>query len=46
MTRQQTKVLVLATVALIATCSLGNGQDKPKLGFKDTPMLLGGKSRR
>jgi hypothetical protein len=43
MTRQQTKVLVLATVALIATCSLGNGQDKPKLGYKDTPMLPGGK---
>jgi Domain of Unknown Function (DUF1080) len=43
MTRQQTKVLVLATVALIATCSLGNGQDKPKLGYKDTPMLPGDK---
>src|SRR5580658_8377345 len=43
MTRQPTKVLVLATVALIATCSLGNEQDKPKLGFKDTPMLPGGK---
>jgi Domain of Unknown Function (DUF1080) len=43
MTRQQTNVLVLATVALIATCSLGNGQDKPKFGYKDTPMLPGGK---
>jgi hypothetical protein len=43
MTRQQTKRLVLATAVLIATCSLGNGQDRPKFGYKDTPILPGGK---
>ena len=42
MTRPQTKRLYV-TLALIATCSLSNGQDKPKLGYKDTPMLPGGK---
>jgi hypothetical protein len=37
------KPLILTTAVLIATCSLGNGQDKPKLGYKDTPILPGGK---
>jgi hypothetical protein len=43
MSRQQKKVLALATAALIVTGSFGNGQDKPKLGYKDTPMLPGEK---
>jgi hypothetical protein len=34
---------IAAVVAgLIATASLGLGQDRPRLGFKDTPMLPGG----
>jgi hypothetical protein len=43
MTQQQWKMLALVTVALIFTGSFGIGQDKPKLGYKDTPMLPGGK---
>jgi hypothetical protein len=42
MTRQQTKRLVATTAVLVATC-LGNGQDQPKFGYKDTPMLPGEK---
>ncbi len=42
MTRQQTKRLVAATAVLVVTC-LGNGQDQPKFGYKDTPMLPGEK---
>ena len=42
MTRRQTKRLVAVTAALVVTC-LGNGQDQPKFGYKDTPMLPGEK---
>jgi hypothetical protein len=42
MTLRHTKRLVAATAVLVATC-LGNGQDQPKFGYKDTPMLPGDK---
>jgi hypothetical protein len=36
-------MLTVAAGAVIGAASLGLGQDRPKLGFKDTPMLPGGK---
>jgi hypothetical protein len=43
MTRRLPLALATASAAVLATASLLVGQDKPKLGFKDTPMLPGGK---
>jgi Domain of Unknown Function (DUF1080) len=43
MTRRQAIVLGASAAASIALCSLSIGQDQPKIGFKDTPMLPGGK---
>ena len=43
MTRRQSSVLAVTVGALIAISSLCVGQDQPKVGFKDTPMLPGGK---
>jgi len=43
MTRRQSIVLALNVGALIAISTLSIGQDQPKVGFKDTPMLPGGK---
>lgn len=42
MTRR-TPTFAAAAAAVLATASLLIGQEKPKLGFKDTPMLPGGK---
>src|SRR5437870_7566391 len=45
MNRRILVVLTVAVMGVIAVSSLGTGQaqDRPKLGFKDTPMLPGGK---
>ncbi len=43
MTRRLPTLLGVSIGTLIAISSLGIGQDKPKLGFKDTPMLPGDK---
>jgi len=43
MTRRQSIVLAMTVGALIVISSLCVGQDQPKVGFKDTPMLPGGK---
>jgi len=43
MTRRLHTLLGVSIGTLMAFSSLGIGQDKPKLGFKDTPMLPGGK---
>jgi hypothetical protein len=43
MTRRLPLALATASAAVLATASLLVGQDRPKLGFKDTPMLPGGK---
>ncbi|HEV3165729.1 MAG TPA: DUF1080 domain-containing protein [Isosphaeraceae bacterium] len=43
MTRRHQILLAMAFAAVIAMTSLGIAQEKPKLGFKDTPMLPGGK---
>jgi hypothetical protein len=43
MTRRLPTTLAAAAIASLATASLLVGQDKPRLGFKDTPMLHGGK---
>ena len=43
MTRRISIVTVTTFAALFAAASLGIGQEKPKLGYKDTPMLPGGK---
>ena len=43
MTRRQSMLLGAAIAALLALGSRGIGQDKPKVGFKDTPLLPGGK---
>ena len=49
MTRQRTAILVAATAGVLAAVSLGTnaapGQDAPKLGYTDTPMLPSGKYR-
>jgi hypothetical protein len=42
MTRQGARVIAISLTAA-AICSLGIGQDQPKVGFKDTPMLPGSK---
>ncbi len=43
MIRRLSTLLGVSIGTLIAISSLGIGQDKPKLGFKDTPMLPGDK---
>ena len=45
MTRRRTTLIpaTLAAVALLSLAALGQQKEKPKLGFKDTPMLPGGK---
>jgi hypothetical protein len=43
MTRPLTIMLGASIGTLIAISSFGVGQEKPKLGFKDTPILPGGK---
>src|SRR4051812_50178432 len=45
MNRRILVVLTMSVMGVIAVCSLGMGQaqDRPKLGYKDTPMLPGGK---
>ncbi len=43
MTRRTKILLTSALIAVAATSSLVIGQDRPKLGYKDTPMLPGGK---
>ena len=43
MTCRQAVVLGVSAAALLAVGTLGIGQDRPKVGFKDTPMLPGGK---
>ena len=43
MTRRQAILLGVSAAASIEVGSLGIGQDQPKVGFKDTPMLPGGK---
>src|ERR1700681_1468417 len=43
MTRRQVLLLGVSAAASIALCSLSMGQDRPKVGFTDTPMLPGGK---
>ncbi len=43
MTRRTKTLLTSALIAVAATSSLVIGQDRPKLGYKDTPMLPGGK---
>ena len=43
MIRLQTIMLAVTVGGLIAISSLSAGQDQPKVGFKDTPMLPGGK---
>jgi len=40
-TRRLSTLLGVSASVLIAISSVGVGQDKPKLGFKDTPMLPG-----
>jgi Domain of Unknown Function (DUF1080) len=42
--RRPRSIMSVVTIALvIAICSFVVGQDQPKVGFKDTPMLPGGK---
>jgi hypothetical protein len=43
MKRRDPMVIAAAAVVLVGVASLGLGQDRPKVGFKDTPMLPGGK---
>ena len=43
MTRRTMILLTSALIAVAATSSLVIGQDRPKLGYQDTPMLPGGK---
>jgi hypothetical protein len=45
MTRSRTLLIpaTLAAVAVLSLAAIGQQKDKPKLGFKDTPMLPGGK---
>ena len=42
MTRGRT-IIVVATAACLVAARTGDGQDQPKVGYKDTPMLPGGK---
>ena len=42
--RHPRSIMSVVTIAsVIAVCSLVVGQDQPKVGYKDTPMLPGGK---
>ena len=43
MRRQSGMLLAIAVAAVAASSSFVAGQDRPKLGYKDTPMLPGGK---
>ncbi|HWE35370.1 MAG TPA: DUF1080 domain-containing protein [Isosphaeraceae bacterium] len=43
MRRRDTWIKAAATCAAVAAAGLVLGQEKPRLGFKDTPMLPGGK---
>ena len=43
MTRPIMMMLAITAVVAIATGSITIGQEQPKVGFKDTPMLPGGK---
>ncbi len=43
MTRRHAVAFALSAAVLTALGSRGIGQDEPKVGFKDTPMLPGGK---
>jgi hypothetical protein len=43
MTHGRASITVAAAAAIVIFCSLGVGQDQPKVGFTDTPMLPGGK---
>jgi Domain of Unknown Function (DUF1080) len=43
MTHARTGTVVATAAAIVAVCSLVVGQDQPKVGFTDTPMLPGGK---
>ena len=43
MTRRQAVAFALSAAVMTALGSRGIGQDEPKVGFKDTPMLPGGK---
>ncbi len=43
MRRGRAGIVVGTAVAIVAVCSLVVGQDQPKVGFTDTPMLPGGK---
>jgi hypothetical protein len=43
MTQLTNARFLIGLLALMAAASLGLGQEKPKLGYKDTPMLPGGK---
>ncbi len=43
MTRRLTITTTLSLAAMVAAASLGIGQEGPKVGYKDTPMLPGGK---
>ena len=43
MTRGRSIIVVVTGACLVALGSLVTGQDHPRIGFKDTPMLPGGK---
>jgi hypothetical protein len=43
MARARSIMSVMAIASFVAICSFVVGQDQPKIGFKDTPMLPGGK---
>jgi hypothetical protein len=43
MNQRRTTLSVVSAATAILLCSFGNGQVQPKVGFKDTPMLPGGK---
>ena len=43
MTCQQSIIVAVAGVSFVTICSLVVGQDQHKVGYKDTPMLPGGK---
>src|SRR5271168_1957614 len=43
MTPPRSIMSVVAIASFVAICSFAVGQDQPKIGYKDTPMLPGGK---
>ena len=43
MTRVRAIIISATSAVFVGICSLVVGQDQPKVGFKDTPMLPGGK---